>query len=461
MGTQQMSLAAAVRSTFRGTLIAPGDPTYDEARRVWNGTVDRHPALIARCRDAEDVVRVVELARENGLPVAVRGGGHNVAGDAVCDGGLVVDLSAMRSITVDPQRRLVRAEGGALWGELDRATQGHGLATTGGIVSTTGVAGLTLGGGIGWLARSYGLACDNLVSVNLVTADGRQRTVSAEENPDLFWAVRGCGGNFGVATSLDFRLHTVGPVLGGLLVHPFAAARDLLRLYRDVVEGAPPELAIYAVLTTSPAGDPAGVIAACYNGSPGAGELALRRLRTYGGPLADGIETTSYTAVQTMLDAFYPRGLLNYWKSSFLTELPDAAIDSLLRCTEQRPTPMCHLAIEQLGGAIRGMGPDETAFAHRDMPYCFLCLGVCTDPAEYDACVRWVRSTWEAMQPYAAGVYVNYLGTVADEGSERVHAAYAHGHYERLAALKAQYDPGNMFRVNQNIEPAAATTPSP
>ena len=458
MDMQQVSPSPAFRSTFRGTLIAPGDPTYDEARRVWNGTVDRRPALIARCTGTEDVLRAVELAREHRLPVAVRGGGHSVAGNAVCDGGLAVDLSPMRAITVDPQRRLARAEGGALWGDLDRAAQTHGLATTGGIVSTTGVAGLTLGGGIGWLARSYGLACDNLVSVDLVTADGGRRTVSAEEHPDLFWAVRGGGGNFGVVTALDFRLHAVGPVLGGLLVHPFAAARDLLRLYRDVVESAPPELAIYAVLTSSPAGDPAAVIAACYNGSPAAGEVALRPLRTFGGPLADGIEPTSYLAVQTMLDAFYPRGLLNYWKSSFLTEMPDAAIDILLRCTEQRPTPMCHIAIEQLGGAIRRMGPEETAFAHRDMPYCFLCLGVCTDEAEYEACVGWVRSTWKAMQPYAAGVYVNYMGTEADEGRERLHAAYAHGHYERLAALKARYDPDNMFRVNQNIEPAAPAT---
>jgi hypothetical protein len=458
MGTQQVSPSSAFRSSFRGVLVAPGDPSYDEARLVWNGTVDRRPGLIARCTGTDDVSRVVEFGREHGLPLAVRGGGHSVAGNAVCDGGLVVDLSPMRAIRVDPERRTARAEGGVLWGELDRETQTHGLATTGGIVSTTGIGGLTLGGGIGWLARSHGLACDNLVSVDLVTADGGRLTVSRDEHPDLFWALRGAGGNFGVATSLEFRLHPVGPVLGGLLIHPFPAARDLLRLYRDVVDGAPPELAIYAVLTSSPEGDPVAVIAGCYNGSPAAGEAALRRLRSYGGPLADGMGPMPYTGVQTMLDAFYPTGLLNYWKSSFLTGLPDAAIDTLLRCSEERPTPMCHMAIEQLGGAIRRVGPDETAFAHRDMPYCWLCLGVCTDPAQYEACVRWVRGCWEAMQPFAAGVYVNYLGSEADEGRERVHAAYAHGHYERLAALKARYDPANMFRVNQNIRPAAAAT---
>jgi FAD/FMN-containing dehydrogenase len=455
MAAEQAPLSSALRSTFRGNLIGPDDPLYNEARRVWNGTVDRRPLMIARCAGADDVIRVVEFARDHGLALAVRGGGHSVAGNAVCDDGVVVDLSPMRAIRVDAERRRVRAEGGVLWGELDRESQRFGLATTGGIVSTTGIGGLTLGGGVGWLARSYGLACDNLVSLDLVTADGRSRTVSADEDPDLFWAVRGGGGNFGVATALEYRLHSVGPVLGGLLIHPFTAGRDLLRLYRDVVDQAPPELAIYAVLTTSPTGDPVAVIAGCFNGSPAAGEHALRRLRSFGAPVADGFGPVPYTGVQTMLDAFYPVGLLNYWKSSFLTGLPDEAIDALLRCTEERPTPMCHLAIEQLGGAIRRLGPDDTAFAHRGMPYCFLCLGVCSDPADYPACVRWVRQCWEAMQPYAAGVYGNYLGTEADEGRERVHDAYLSGHYERLAALKARYDPTNMFRVNQNIRPAA------
>jgi FAD/FMN-containing dehydrogenase len=443
-----------LRTSLRGALFGPGDPGYDEARRVWNAMIDRRPALIARCAGAADVIRAVGFARERGLPLAVRGGGHSVAGNAVCDGGVVVDLSRMKGIRVDPARRTVRAEGGVLWGELDRECQAFGLATTGGIVSTTGIGGLTLGGGIGWLARTCGLACDNLLSVDLVTADGRLVTASADEHADLFWGVRGGGGNFGVATSLEYRLHPVGGVFGGLVIHPLEAARDLLRLYRDVAESAPPELAIYPVLTSSAEGVPVAAIAACYNGGTEAGERALRRLREFGTPLMDGIGPMPYTGLQSMLDPFYPPGLFSYWKSSFLTGLPDEAIDTMIEFTADRPTPMCHMAVEQLGGAVSRVGTDETAFAHRDQPYCFLCLGVCVDRADIAACTQWARRCWEAMQPFAAGVYVNYLGAEADEGAERVQAAYSGGKYERLAALKAKYDPDNTFRMNQNIVPA-------
>jgi FAD/FMN-containing dehydrogenase len=448
------SAVLELRGRLRGTLLRPGDPGYDEARRVWNGMIDRRPALIVRGAGAADVIQAVGFARERGLPLAVRGGGHNVAGNAVCDGGLVIDLSRMKGIRVDPARRTVRAEGGVLWGELDREAQAFGLATTGGIVSTTGIGGLTLGGGIGWLARTCGLACDNLLSVDLVTADGRLLTVGPTEHADLFWGVHGGGGNFGVATSLEYRLHPVGQVLGGLLIHPFEAARDLLRLYRDFAETAPSELACYPVLTSSAEGAPVAAIAVCYNGPPDAGERALRPLRSFGSPLMDGIGPMPYTGVQSMLDAFYPPGLFNYWKSSFLTGLSDGAIDTMIAHCADRPSPMCHMALEQLGGAVSRLDAEETAFAHRERPYCFLCLGMCADPAEVEACVRWARRFWEAMEPFASGVYVNYLGTEADEGAERVRAAYGAEQYERLAALKARHDPSNLFRVNQNIKPA-------
>jgi FAD/FMN-containing dehydrogenase len=447
---------AALRASLRGTLIDPADPEYDRARRVWNGMIDRHPALIARCAGASDVIRSVQFARERDLPLAVRGGGHNVAGNASCDGGLVIDLSRMRGIRVDPAHSSVRVEGGVTWGELDRETQAFGMATTGGIVSTTGVGGLTLGGGIGWLARSFGLASDNLLSVDLVTADGRLLTASSADHADLFWGLRGGGGNFGVATSLEFRLHPVGQVLAGLLIHPFSAAGDLLRFYREFTATTPAELACYAVLTSSPEGAPVAVVAACYNGAPETGQRLLRPLRSFGSPLADGITAMPYTAVQTMLDAAYPSGLFNYWKSSFLTELSDAAIDLMVALAADRPGPLCHVAIEELGGAVSALDGDATAFAQRDRRYNFLCLGMCADRSETEACSRWARHFWEEMQPFSSGgVYVNYLGQESEEGADRVRAAYGQAKYERLAALKAKYDPGNLFRLNQNIRPAS------
>jgi FAD/FMN-containing dehydrogenase len=443
-----------LRADFRGSLLLSGDPAYEERRRVWNGAIDRHPAVIARCAGVEDVTRTVTFARERGLRLAVRGGGHNVAGNAVCDGGVVLDLSGMRAIRVDPAGRTVSAEGGATWGELDRETHGFALATTGGIVSTTGVGGLTLGGGIGWLARSYGLASDNLVSVDLVTADGELRTVSATEHPDLFWGLRGGGGNFGVATSLEFRLHPVQTVLGGLLIHPLEAARGLLRFYRDFTATAPPALTCFAVLTSSPEGQPVAVVAACYNGPPAEGERVLRPLRAFGSPLVDGIVPMPYPALQSMLDQAYPPGLFNYWKSSFLAGLDDDTIDTMVAHAAERPTPLCHMAIEQMGGEVSRLDADATAFAHRDRPYNFLCLGISADRADGEACTRWARRCWEAVQTRAAGgVYVNYLGTEGDEGSDRVREAYGAAKYARLAALKARYDPTNLFRMNQNIRP--------
>lgn len=443
------------QASLRGTLLRPGDTGYEEGRRVWNGLIDRRPAVIVRCAGAGDVIRAVGFARDLGLPLSVRGGGHNVAGNAMCDGGVAIDLSRMKGIRVDPSRRTVRAEGGVTWGELDWETQAFDLATTGGIVSTTGIAGLTLGGGIGWLARTCGLACDNLLSVDLVTADGRLLTVTPGEHGDLLWALRGGGGNFGVATSLEYRLHPVGPVFGGVLIHRFEAARDLLRLYRDFTATTPPELACFPVLTSSSEGAPVAVIAVCYSGPSEAGERALRPLRAFGSPLMDGIGPMRYTALQSMLDGFYPPGLLNHWKSGFLTELSDEAIDTMITYSADRPSPMCHMAIEELGGAVSRIDAEETAFAHRDRRYNFLCLGMCADPAEVEGCIRWSRGFWEAMQPFSSGgVYVNYLGAESEEGEGRVRAAYGAAKYERLSALKARYDPTNLFRLNQNIRPA-------
>jgi hypothetical protein len=443
-----------LRADFRGSLLLAGDPGYEERRRVWNGAIDRHPAVIARCVAVADVIRTVDFVRTRGLRLAVRGGGHNVTGNAVCDGGVVLDLSGMRAIRVDPAHRTVRAEGGATWGELDRETYAFGLATTGGIVSTTGVGGLTLGGGIGWLGRSYGLASDNLVSVDLVTADGALLTASGTEHADLFWGLRGGGGNFGVATSLEFRLHQVGPVLGGLLIHPFEVARDLLRFYRDFTMSAPAALTCFAVLTSSPEGQPVAAIAVCHNGPIDEGERLLNPLRSFGSPLVDGIGPMPYPALQSMLDQAYPPGLYNYWKSSFLTGLDDDAIETMVAHAAERPTPLCHMAIEHLGGEVSRQDGDATAFAHRDRPYNFLCLGVSADRADAEACTRWARECWEAMpSATAGGVYVNYLGTQGDEGSDRVREAYGASKYERLATLKARYDPTNLFRMNQNIRP--------
>jgi Berberine and berberine like/FAD binding domain len=321
-------------------------------------------------------------------------------------------------------------------------------------VSTTGVGGLTLGGGIGWLARSYGLASDNLVSVDVVTADGERRTASATDDSDLFWALRGGGGNFGVATSLEYRLHPVRQVIGGLLIHPYPAARDLLRFYRDFTASAPTALTCFAVLGSSPDGQPVAIIAACYHGPAAEGERLLRPLRTFGSPLVDGIGAMPYPGLQSMLDQAYPPGLFHYWKSSFLAALDDDAIDTMVAQAAERPTPECHLVIEQLGGEVSRLEADATAFAHRHLPYNLLILGTSADRSRVDACTRWARQCWEAMQPSVAeGVYVNYIGTEGDEGSNRVREAYGAAKYERLARLKARYDPTNLFRVNQNIRP--------
>jgi FAD/FMN-containing dehydrogenase len=440
-----------LQTRFRGRLIRPHDPDYDAARRVWNGMIDRRPGLIARCAGAADVIAAVEFARGHGAAVAVRGGGHSAAGNAVCDDGLVIDLSAMRGIRVDPVARTARAEPGLTWGEFDRETQAFGLATTGGVISTTGIAGLTLGGGIGWLARKHGLTCDNLLSVDIVTADGRLRHASATEHPDLYWGVRGGGGNFGVVTSFEYRLHPVGPeVLAGLLIHPRARAREVLRVYRDLTRTAPEDLGAYAVLTTAPDGAPVTIVAVCHHGARAAGEAVLRAIRAWGPPLMDVVQPMPYTAFQTIMNDAMPAGQRVYWRSSFLRDLTDEAIDTIVAQSEAQPSPMSASIVEFYGGAVNRVGAADTAYPHRDALYLLNMVTLWPDTGQDARNIEWVRAISSAIRPFSTGrTYVNFLG---DEGEERVRQAYG-ANYERLVALKRTYDPDNLFRLNQNIRP--------
>jgi len=450
------SAVSDFKESLRGALLQPGDAGYDDARKIWNGMIDRRPALIACCCGIADVINSVNFARTHGLLVAVRGGGHNIAGNAVCDGGLMINLSAMKSVRVDPVRRTARAEPGLTWAEFDRETQAFGLATTGGQISTTGIAGLTLGGGWGYLARQHGLTSDNLLSADVVTADGQLLSASATEHADLFWGLRGGGGNFGVVTSFEYRLHPVGTVLAGLIAYPLDKAKEVLRVFRDLTAAAPDELASGAILITLPDGPPVIGVGVCYNGAIEEGERILKPLRTFGSPLMDQIGPMPYLAAQKLIDGLYPPGLQNYWKSSFLKEISDKAIDTIEAYCAKRPSSMCHVVIEhQLGGAVGRIDRDATAFNHRDAQYSFLGIGECAAPADAENCTRWVREFWQAMQPYSTGgVYVNYLGQEADEGADRIKAAYGPEKYRRLSALKNKYDPTNLFRLNQNIRPA-------
>ncbi len=441
---------------LRGPLLRPGDDGYDSARTIWNAMIDKRPALIARCAGVSDVIQSVNFARESGLLVSVRGGGHNVSGNAISDGGLMIDLSPMKSVHVDPDRCIARAEPGVLWREFDHETQAFGLATTGGLVSTTGVAGLTLGGGIGWLMGSHGLACDNLLSVDVVTADGRLLTASESRNQDLFWGLRGGGGNFGIATSFEFQLHPVGQLLGGMVIHPLDQAVELIRFCDEFTRTAPAELGSLVVFVTSPEGERVVAIAVCYNGPVEEGERVLKPLREFGTPLADVVAPMSYTQVQGMLDEGFPPGLQNYWKSNFLSGLDDTAIEIIVEHVRNAPSPNSAVAIEQLGGAVSRVGKDDTAFNHRDARYNLLIVGMWPDSSANDENINWVRELSDAMEPYSSGgVYVNYLGQEADEGPERIKAAYGPEKYERLVALKNRYDPTNLFRLNQNIRPTA------
>jgi FAD/FMN-containing dehydrogenase len=442
-------------SGFSGELLRPADAGYDEARSIHNGLIDKRPALIARCRSAVDIAAAVGFARGNGFDLAVRGGGHNVAGICLVDGGVVVDLSPMREIDVDPEGRTVRAGPGLTWAELNGATQEHGLAVTGGVVSTTGISGLTLGGGIGWLMPKYGLATDNVLSAEVVTADGRILTASEQENPDLFWGLRGGGGNFGVVSSFTYRLHEVGPTItGGLIIHPFPAAGDLLRFFREFTACLSDDLMTVAALVHAPDGSGVKVAGSivCHVGQPEAAEKELAPLLGFGSPIDVQVGPMPYTVLNTVLDAQYPKGSLNYWKSSFMTELSDEAIDTAVERFAACPSPMTANVIEHFHGAVSRVPVGATPVPHRQPGYNYLVTSVWTDPATTDDNVAWTRETFAAMGPFLAGRrYVNYL-SADDAAEDPVRAAYG-PNYDRLVELKRTYDPENLFRSNFNIPP--------
>jgi FAD/FMN-containing dehydrogenase len=435
---------------MRGASMQPDDAGYESARKTWNGMIDKYPALITRCSGVADVIAAVRFARDHDLLVAVRGGGHSLPGFSVCDGGMVIDLSAMKGIRVDPAKCTAVAQAGLTWGDYDRETQVFGLASTGGVISTTGIAGLTLGGGIGWLMRRYGLACDQLRAVDLVTADGQCLVASAMEHADLFWGVRGGGGNFGIVTSFTYQLNPVGPVLAGMVIHPIARAKEVLRFYREFTLTAPDELTTYVFLLTTPEGAPVVALMCCYCGDIAAGERVVQPLRTFSSPLADEIKPMPYQTLQSMLNAAYPPGLHNYFKSHYVAHISDELIDTMIDGFAKVPSPMSALGLEQFGGAVSRVGIEETAFRHRDAPYDIAILGEWGDPATSAVNVQWVREVGAATERFSTGAtYVNFLG---EDGEEQVRAAYG-SHYQRLVALKRQYDPSNFFRLNQNIKP--------
>jgi FAD/FMN-containing dehydrogenase len=442
-----------LRSAVKGEVLAPGAEGYDEARRIFNAMIDHRPAVIVRCTGAPDVAACVEFARAHGLPVSVKGGGHNVSGKAVGEGALMIDLAPMKGVRVDAQRRVARAEAGLTLAELDRACQVVGLATPTGVVSPTGIAGLTLGGGIGWLNGKHGLACDNVVSVDIVTADARRLTASATEHADLFWAVRGGGANVGVVTAFEYRVHPVGPVLGGAVAWPLARATRVLAFYDEFARGCPDQLCANAGFATAEDGTPVLGIAVAWIGDLEAGERVLKPLRSFDHPLADGIAPMGYVELQSGGDGGFPSGRRHYWKAGFLRRLGLEAIDLLVHFAATRPSPHTAIVLQQMHGAAARVAPAETAFAHRRDQWDCLMLSQWDHPADDEKNIAWTREFHAAMTPYLErAVYVNDLG--ADE-PERVLAAYG-ANYERLAAIKAAYDPDNVFHSNQNVTPASA-----
>jgi FAD/FMN-containing dehydrogenase len=450
-----------LRGALRGALLTPESPEYDRARAVWNAMHDRHPGLIARCAGAADVIAAVNFAREHRVALAVRGGGHNVAGSGVCDGGLVIDMSMMRSVRVDPVARTARVEPGCTLADVDRETQAFGLALPTGVNSTTGIAGLTLGGGFGWLSRRCGLTVDNLISADVVTADGALRRASETENADLFWAIRGGGGNFGVVTSFEYRLHEVGPlVLAGLVVHPLDDAPAVLRAYRDLMADAPDALTCWFVLRKAPPapflppawhGREILALAICWSGALDEGERVTAPLRRAGRPVADVVAPLPYAVWQTFLDASGTAGMRNYWKSHDVASLGDDLIDLLVYHARTLPDPQCDIAFAHLGGAVGRVPTGATAYGRRDAAFTLLVHGRWDDPARDGEVTAWARGVFESAAPFATGgVYVNFMSQ--DEG-DRVRAAYGANH-DRLVALKTRWDPTNLFRANQNIRPA-------
>ena len=462
---QQITLDGTIvdqlKANLRGNLLQPGDPGYDEARTIWNAMIDRRPAIIIRCAGVADVKQSVDFAREHGLLVAVRGGGHNIAGNTVCDGGLMIDLSAMRSARVDPSARRVFVEPGATLGDMDRETQAFGLATPLGINSTTGVAGLTLGGGFGWLSRKYGMTVDNLVSADVLTADGKLVRASAQENAELFWGIRGGGGNLGIVTMFEFQLHPVGPeVFSGLVVYPFDQAKTVLSQYAEFAKGMSDDLNVWVVMRQAPPlpflpqdvhGKEVVVLAVCYAGDPAEGQRAAAPLLSFGKPVGQHLGVQPYTAWQSAFDPLMTPGARNYWKSHNLTDLTGEAIDTVVQQIASLPSPHCEIFFGLIGGRARRVPSDATAYAHRDTLFAMNIHGRWEQASEDDHCIAWSRRAFQAMTPYATGgVYVNFM---TQEETDRVGAAYGSS-YERLRTLKRRYDPTNLFRLNQNIAPA-------
>ncbi len=453
------SAVAGLQAGLRGELIQPGDEGYETARKVYNAMIDKRPALIARCTDVADVIAAVNFAREQGLTLAIRGGGHNGGGLGVCDGGLVIDLSRMKGIRVDPERRTVRVEGGATWGDVDHATHAFGLATPSGIISTTGVGGLTLGGGLGHLTRKCGLSIDNLLEVDVVLADGSFVTASEEENEDLFWAVRGGGGNFGVVTSFLFKLHPISTIIGGPTLWPLEQAPEVMRWYRDFITEAPEDLNGFFAFLTVPPAPPfpphlhlekmCGVVW-CYAGPAERAEEVFGRVQEFGPPALDGIQPMPYPALQSAFDALYPPGLQWYWRADFVNELSDEAIERHVEHGSRLPTMHSTMHLYPIDGAAHRVGKHDTAFSYRDARWAEVIVGVDPHPANAQTIKDWTVAYWDALHPYSAGgAYVNFM---MDEGQERVHATYR-DNYGRLVAIKNEYDPTNLFRVNQNIKP--------
>ncbi len=451
----------SLASSLRGALLRPDGDGYEEARGLWNAMIDERPALIVRCTGAADVIAALAFAREHGLTVAVRGGGHNVAGLATVDGGMMIDLSRMRAVHVDPEARIARVQGGALWGDVDHETQAFGLATPSGIISTTGVAGLTLGGGFGWLARAYGLAADNLVSADVVTADGELVRASEQEHADLFWAIRGGGGNFGIVTEFTFRLHAVGPeVLFGPTVYRLEDAPEVLRHYRAFTADMPNECTVYPDFLTAPPlpflpeevhGSKVLFLIQCYAGDVAKGEEVLRPLREFGRPIADAVAPTPYAEAQRRSDPLFPKGGRYYWKSHNLAALSDGVVDTLAECASTMPNPLCDILVQQLGGRMGEIAPDATAYPHRDAGFVVTLGGRSERPAEDDACIDWARACHSRLGRHGAtGVYMNFLSR--DEGDERLQAAFG-DNAERLQRVKTRFDPDSVFRRNHTFEP--------
>ncbi len=453
----------SLRTSLRGSLCLPGEPGYDAARTIWNAMIDRRPAAIVRAAGAADVIRAVSVAREHDLLLAVRGGGHNIAGNAVCDGGLMIDLSPMKSVRIDPVARTARVEPGVTLGEFDREAQAFGLATPVGINSTTGIAGFTLGGGFGWISRKHGLTVDNLLAADVVTADGKLLHANERENPDLFWAIRGGGGNFGVVTSFEYRLHPVGPeVLAGLIVHPLSAAQEVLDGYRRFVASAPDDVTAWVVLRQAPPlpflppevhGKEIVVLAVCAIGDRAAAEKAVAPLRALGKPIADVIGPTPFVGWQTAFDPLLTPGARNYWKSHDFKKLDDGLVRVVLDAIGRLPTGDCEVFIGNLGAAVNRVAADATAYPHRDVEFIMNVHTRWNDPGQDQKCIAWARELFDASAPFATGgVYVNFM---PEDEAKRVEGGAYDGNYARLAKLKAKYDPNNLFRMNQNIKPAS------